>query len=140
MNLKKPFNYYMGLPLLMPLFKSKVLKSKEDYDHMQSQIDQIDHSEGNELSELLMNPNFEGDPEQLMEESMFNSVNPPQFSYLHSQLKNSLDHESWKGAKFLFSWHPTMSLNTEFQLNVDKPRGFPRNYSFTTTSIIPSNL
>ena len=107
---------------------------------MQSQIDLTDFAEGNELSELLMNPNFQGDPEQLMEENIFNSINPPQFSYLHLHLKSSLEHESWKGLKLGLSWHPTMALNTELQITGDKLRGYIKNYTFSTTTIIQSRL
>ena len=106
---------------------------------MQSQLDPFDSMEGNELSDILMNPQFHGgDPEQLMEESMFNSVIPPQFAYLHSQFKTSLEQESWKGLRLGLSWHPTMTLNSELSLTIDKPRGFLKNYSFSTTTILPS--
>ena len=138
MNLKKPINYTLGFPLFLSIYKSKVLKCREDYDHMQSQIDQVESNEGNELSEMLMNPKFQENPEEYMEQSMFNSINPPQYAHLHSVLKNSLEHESWKGLKLGFSWHPVMNLNSELQITGDRPRGFLKNYSFSTTTIIPS--
>ena len=48
-----------------------------------------------QLSEILNNPNFDpSNYEELMEETMLNNVNPPQFSYLHSQFKFTFDSES----------------------------------------------
>jgi hypothetical protein len=141
MNVNKKLNYGAGLtcsfPLLMSLYKSKLVKCREeDYDNLPMPYDGM---EGNELSDILNNPNFHGDAEQLMEERMYNSINPPQFAYLHSQFKTSLDHESWKGLKLGFSWHPTMTLNSEFQLTVDKmsTRSL-NNYVLSVTTVLPS--
>ena len=137
MKLNKKFNYTLGLPLLLTIYKSKLVKSKEDYDNMDSQM--AGSMEGfDQLSEIMNNPNIDPSSyEELMEESMLNSINPPQFSYLHSQFKTSLDSESWKGIKVGLNWHPTNMFNTEYSLTIDKPRGFLKNYAINATTIIP---
>ena len=141
MNFRKKINSKYGFAFTLPFFlapiKSKLVRNKEDdLDYMNSQLNQ--YGEGVDLSDILSNPNFQGDPEHLMEESIFNSISPPQFSYLHSQFKTSLDQENWKGLKLGLSWHPTMTLNSELTLNIEKARGFLKNYTLSTTTILPS--
>jgi hypothetical protein len=140
MNVNKKLNYKASLscslPFLISLYKSKLVKCREeDYDNLTMPFDSM---EGNELSEILEHPNFQGDAEHLMEERLYNSIHPPQFAYLHSQFKTSLDHESWKGLKLGLSWHPTMTLNSEFQMTLDKmsTRSL-NNYVFSITTVLP---
>ena len=143
MNVNNKINYKTCLPFSLPffisVFKSKLVKCRdEDYDNLPLPLDAL---EGTELSDILNNPNFQGDPDQLMEETMYNSVFPPQFAYLHSQFKTSLEHDTWKGFRIGFSWHPNMTFNSELQLTLDRIRGYSlNNYVFSVTTVLPSKI
>ena len=135
MDIKYKLKFTLGSGFFMPFYKTKCVNSKDE-----NLINK--DKEEKTLSDILDNPDNEpiSNDEEVLEERMMNSLEPPQFSYLHNQFKTSLENDSWKGLKFSINLHPTNYSNSEYTLNIYKIRGFLQNYSFNTTSIIPGKI
>lgn len=135
MNLNKNFKFTLGLPLLLSIYKSKLVKNKEEHDRVDCQTSSLELCDL--TSEICNKKNINSFHfEEDSEEKMLSSVDPLQFSYLHSQFETSLDFDSWNGLKIDLSWHPTNLFNTGYTITIDNPLEFLKNYAKHATTII----